>query len=160
MAPKDVARRGMRSQTMPDMAQVSGEIVVLMRWPCASQVAKESKDHRLVDGHPPLHQVAEASTDIVGVCSKTWHDLWSSPTTGFAYPDWVREVMQGDDWFKPGSPDRLEDLTIVVERRMVDDAGLRLDARPFNRHAISVQPELVDKLEIFSPAIPRLARVA
>lgn len=36
--------------------------------------------------------------------------------------------MQSDDWFKPGRPDCLEDLTIVVECRMVDDAGLGLDA--------------------------------
>jgi hypothetical protein len=47
----------------------------------------------------------------------------------------------------------------MVEYCLIENAWPGLDSRPFHRQAIGIQAELLDKSNIFPPAIPRSASV-
>ena len=73
-------------------------------------------------------------------------------------PRGQREVVKRDHGLDAGVPQRADHLAVAVERRAVDFAFARLDARPLDRHSVRAEAERLLQRDVTLPASPRVAR--
>ena len=63
-------------------------------------------------------------------------------------------MVQGDHWLDTCLAQRVELAAVGVQRRLVELPAPRLDAGPFDRHAIGIQTQLSQQPNVVWPAVP------
>ena len=145
----DVAAGSVAKQ--PDVA---AQVPRLVRRPAALNVGLEPEDAGLVDGDPPAHHVAELTPDAVHVLGKAGHHVGVAPAALVGKPLRAGEVVQGEHWLDTRLAQRVELAAVGVQRGLVELPLARLDAGPFDRHAIGIQTQLRQQPNVVWPAVP------
>src|SRR5690348_13295422 len=144
---------------MPHLPQIAREIVAPVWGPRTVDVTEQTEYCRFIDGHPPMHQVAQTPLDAFRIARKPADDGWVQPPTGVRQPQRIGEMMQRDDRLETSGADALEHFPIMPQGMVIEHARGWLDTGPLDRQSQRIQAQVAGDGHILRPTVPRIARL-
>src|SRR5205085_2727349 len=83
---------------------------------------------------------------------KNLYNAFHLPATLFVNPEWVGEVMQGNQRSNAALHHTACHHAVVIERIFIPAVRLRLNAAPFHREAVRILMRFGSAVHIFLPA--------
>ncbi len=128
--------------------------VAYPRRPFRGEIALRHQNVRLVDGAPPVDEIAESLAGATGKGGQRSGGAGPVPSALRRNPERQGEMIEGDDRRDARGPQAREHLAIAGSGRRVPDAGRWLEAAPFDAQAVGVGAEALQLGEIAAPIIP------
>ncbi len=126
------------------------------RRPLRRQVALGHQHVRLVDGAPPVDQIAERRPRAPGERRQRRRRAGPLPAAARRDPSGEREVIERDHRRDVGRAQRREHLPVARGGRPVPGPLRRLEAAPFDPHPVDVGAQQLQRRQVRAPEIPRV----
>jgi len=142
-------------------SEAARPVVPVPRRPVALEPSMARVRVRFVQSRPPVDVRGKGGSHVPRVpFERLWSRLTMPHGASRAEPHGIGEVPQHDHRLHPALANATQDVDVVRERFGVEAARFRFDARPLDRDAVGVHPELRGKVEVLGPTVPRVARRA
>src|SRR5579884_623352 len=126
----------------------------------AKYISHKSVDVRFVDREPEVAQVLQRLHDIGNIADKIKNVTLVGKTTTVGKPQWVGEVMQGDERFHVATVQIREHLPVTVYGGAIPLSLLRLNATPLDAQAQGIVLHLLGPLKIAFRVVPPVAGIS
>lgn len=131
---------------------VRHEVAFFLGWPLTGGVGTGDDRRGLIEWDPERDQVIQSGGDKMGVAFEVDGEFFGSDAAFVPEPEWHGPVPECDEGLHLTLTQCQKDITIVVQRLLVELAFDRFDAGPLNREAMSVVVERLGQVEILGVA--------
>lgn len=114
---------------------------MFLRWPGSSEISMSSIDIGLIERDPKMYVHAERFDNDFCVAFKVFRETGCHDTAFLCEPERESPVPEGDERFHTASTEGEDDLSVVLDGRLVEFTFAWLDAGPFDGEAMRIVSE-------------------